>query len=236
MRLAIPLLLLVAVLASCREAPRASTTTSAVPAATQGRRSHAVFVERLDELGYFRHLKPDQADGRRAAILREGWPALFSGPPHRLNPADAEDLAAGGVGEFLRLVRPFLAAEGVRLPELRDDHGAAGYVLHLGDTPTVIYAQPELRRDRSGEEPGLTWGLSAVRTFALINRLLAEARSPERVYAVGGGNDLFAFFLTPELRELIARHPDADPADEPYEPREEYPGFGQPELEEDMPP
>jgi hypothetical protein len=75
-----------------------------------------------------------------------------------------------------------------------------------------------------------------VRTFALINRLLTEARSPERIYAVGGGNDLFAFFLTPQLRDLVARHPDADPADEPYEPREEYPGFGQPEFEEDAPP
>jgi hypothetical protein len=153
MRFLLPLLLsgaALAALVSCRDAPPVSPSVAPAAASPAARHSQAAFVDRLDELGYFRHLKPDQADARRTALLREGWPALFSGPPHRLNPADAEDLAEGGVGEFLRMVRPFLSAEKVRLPEVRDDHGDAGYVLHFGDTPVIIYTQAELRRDSSG--------------------------------------------------------------------------------------
>lgn len=192
-------------------------------------RINTAWVDRLDALGYFRQLPPDQLGIHRQALLRQGWAALFSGPPHRLNPADAEDLAEGGLVEFIRTVRPFLVAEGVKLPEVRAETGAAGYVLYVGDVAHVIYSREELQRDKDGEQPGLVRGLSMARTFALINRLLAAAGSPERVYAVGADNDLFAFFLTPELFELIVRHPDATPPEAPYVPNETYPSFGHPE-------
>jgi len=193
---------------------------------------NAAFVEQLEALGYFRHLQPEQTELRKQAFLREGWNALLGGPPHRLNPADAEDLAAGGIGDFLRLVKPFLAREGVKFPEIKDEVGSAGYLLRFGDVTHVIFSQDELRRHSSGEEPGLTWGLSMARGFGMINALLKAAGSAERLYAVNGGNDLFGIFLTPELQRLIAQHPDASPPDVPYEPNERFPSFGQPEWQE----
>jgi len=199
-------------------------------------RINTALVDRLEALGYFRQLPADQLGIHRQAILRQGWTALFSGPPHRLNPADAEDLAEGGLVEFFRTVRPLLVAEGVKLPEMRAESGATGHVLYVGDVAHVIYSREELQRDKDGEQPGLIRGLSMARTFALINRLLAAAGSPERVYAVGADNDLFAFFLTPELFELIVGHPDATPPEAPYVPNDTYPNFGHPEWTEGVVP
>ncbi len=72
------------------------------------------------------------------------------------------------------------------------------------------------------------WGLATARAFAILDGQLAAAGSPERVYAVNGGNDLCAFFLTPELFQIITADPDADASGGPYKPTEEYPWFGQP--------
>ncbi|MFO1452000.1 MAG: hypothetical protein U1F61_27800 [Opitutaceae bacterium] len=211
------------------------------PAGVSGFQERAVrnntrFVEQLDALGYFRQLAPDQIAARKQAFLREGWNALFSGPPHRLMPADAEDLTEGGMAEFFRLVQPFLVAEGVRLPEVRDELGSAGYVFHVGDIPHVIYTREEQLREANDELPGLTRGLSMARGFAILNGLLKAAGSSERAYAVGGDNDLFVFFLTPELFALITQHPDALPPEAPYVPTEAYPNFGLPEWQEGVAP
>ena len=76
---------------------------------------------------------------------------------------------------------------------------------------------------------GLIWGLSAVRGFRIIDELLTAAGSPERAYAVNGGNDLCLMFLTSELHQVIMEHPEASLRDGPYILKEEYPSFGQPE-------
>jgi hypothetical protein len=65
----------------------------------------------------------------------------------------------------------------------------------------------------------------------MIDHLLEASGSREQIYAVNGGNDLCAFFLTPELYRIIVEHPDATPKDGPYRPTEVYPWFGQPRNE-----
>lgn len=222
-------LISVSLLAGCG---KSDPSTGASGFQERAARNNARFVEQLDALGYFRQLAPDQMAARKQAFLREGWNALFSGPPHRLMPADAEDLAEGGMAEFFRLVLPFLSSEGVRLPEVRDELGSAGYVFYVGDIPHVIYSREEKVRETNDEQPGLTRGLSMARGFAILNQLLKTAGSSERAYAVGGDNDLFVFFLTPELFALITQHPDAQPPEAPYVPTEAYPNFGLPEWQE----
>jgi hypothetical protein len=69
------------------------------------------------------------------------------------------------------------------------------------------------------------------RGFRIVDELLAAVGSSERVYAVNGGNDLFAFFLTPELHQTVMEHPEASPEGGPYKPTEDYPWFGQPHDE-----
>ena len=101
-------------------------------------------------------------------------------------------------------------------------------MVRVGAAAYTIYDAAEIKRDTTGNELGLIWGLSMTRAFAIVDRLLKDAGSPERLYAINGGNDLFAFFLTPELHRIISAHPDAKPKDGPYKPTEKYPAFGQP--------
>jgi hypothetical protein len=145
--------------------------------------------------------------------------------------ADAEDLAEGGVGQFLREIAPFLATQKVTLPAIEDATSEDGYTVRVGGASYQIYDAEELERDSSGEEGGLIWGLSSVRGFRIADELLTAAGSAERAYAVNGGNDLFVMFLTPELHQVIMNHPDASRRDGPYILKEEYPSFGQPERE-----
>jgi hypothetical protein len=188
------------------------------------------FVTKLEELGYFKGLAPDKAQVLKREFEQKGWLAIFS-DSHRFFMADAEDLAEGGVGQFLREVSPFLASQGVTLPAIEDDRSEdGGYVVRVGSVAHQMYDAAELERD-SGDEGGLTWGLSTVRGFRIVDQLLAAAGSAERTYAVNGGNDLFVMFLTPEIHRVIMAQPDASQRDGPYRLREEYPSFGQPESE-----
>jgi len=187
------------------------------------------FVQQLNELGYFRGMTPEDAGALREEIVKLGWLGLFS-DAYRLRAADAEDLAEGGIGQFIAELEPFLTAEGVTLPEIEDNASIDGYVVNVGGIAHPIYDAADLELDAPEGKAGIIWGLSMTRGFAVVDELLTAAGSEERVYAVNGGNDLFAYILTPELQRVIMEHPDASRSDGPYKPTEEYPWFGQPHL------
>ena len=186
------------------------------------------FIEELKRLGFFKGLDTPEAEDLEQELAQRGWGGIFSNS-YRLYNADAEELAEGGIGELIANVQPFLTGEGVRLPEIEDDCSMDGYMVRIGNENHLIYDATELLRDSSDREPGVIWGLSMARGFGILNEMLAAAGSAERVYAVNGGNDLFAFFLRPALHDVIMQHPDASPFYGPYTPTEEYPSFGQPQ-------
>jgi hypothetical protein len=177
------------------------------------------FVKQLEALGFFRGTLAEQ-DAVKAKILASGWSGIFA-DSQRMYHADAEDLAEGGVGNFLRRIEPFLSAEKVALPKIRDEYADTHYTVHLDTQAHRIHVEAEWRAD--GYIP---WALATARTFAIVNRLLESAGSRERLYALNGGNDLFAWFLTPELHKVIVDHPDAVAKDTPYRPTESPPLFG----------
>lgn len=187
---------------------------------------NSIFIENLSRLGFFRYSSAETKQAISDEIEKRGWSGIF-GNANRLYPADAEDLAEGGAGPFLTSVSAFLTREGISLPTATDDIFDDGYTVFVNDMEFEIYNAIELERDEN-EQPGLIWGLSMTRCFNIINQLLEAAGSTERIYAVNGGNDLFGFFLTPHLFELIVRHPQAAPHDGPYKCTENYPRFGQP--------
>lgn len=212
----------VALLPACRDEGGSGGAQSA-----NKRAMNESFVVQLDAQGYFRGLAPEKVQVLKEDFRRKGWMAIFS-ESHRFYHADAEDLAEGGIGRFIREAQPFLSAQGIRIPDLQDEVSDQGYVVRVGGVPHKIYDAADLKRDTAGKEPGLIWGLAMARGFALVDQLLESAGSPERVYAINGGNDLFAIFLTPELLRTISEQPDAVAKDGPYKPTEEYPWFGQP--------
>ena len=192
--------------------------------------SSASLVSALDGLGCFDGLTPERSRALETELERDGWLVTFA-DTGRLHAADAEDLAEGGVGELIRTVQPFLSEQGVELHEIQDDMSGDGYSVRINGVAHLIYTAAELARDTPGGQVGLTWGLSVARAFSIVDALLARAGSPERVYAVNGGNDLLALFLTPEMHRVIMEHAGASRVSGPYKSTDQYQWFGQPRDE-----
>ena len=177
----------------------------------------STFVDRLEQLGFFKYVSTAERNAAKSEFQNIGWAAIY-GQTGRLFPADAESLAEGRVGQFLRDIEPFLKKQGVIINKVEDHFDENGYSITVNGKDYVIYNADDLKRDET--QPASIWGLATVRGFAIVNELLVDAKSSERLYAVNGGNDLFGFFLTPELRDAVCDHPDATPRDSPYVPKD----------------
>jgi hypothetical protein len=136
--------------------------------------------------------------------------------------ADAEELAEGGVVDFLKKVQPFLRHLGVALTSLDQTYDESSYTVSVNGKLYLIWNAAEL------QEIGIR-GIATVRTFSIVNELIEKAGSLERLYALYGDNDLHGLFLTPDLKELICRDSGWSRRDWPYLPIMGDDGwFGQP--------
>jgi hypothetical protein len=178
----------------------------------------------LGSLGFFKYLSSKQAEALKRKFHEMGWIAVF-GNSGRYSIGDDEALAEGGVTRFLAQLGDFLRRQGVYLDAMQDIQDTHGYRVTACARYWTVYTAEELRR--SEKQTGLLWGLSSARTFALVNSLLEEARSLERLYCLHGGNDMSAIFLTTDLLRVILSIPELQPRDRPYMPTEEFPLFGQ---------
>jgi hypothetical protein len=181
------------------------------------------FMIDLEKAAYFAGLPPDKAAVLKAYFVKHGWHGIF-GDSHRYFFADAESLAEGGIGQFIHELEPFLSTQGVTLPKIEDEMTEGGYIVHVGGIPFKIYDASEMN---DSSRPGHFWALSMTRGFRIVNDLLAKADSSERIYAINGGNDLFAIFLTPEMFRIVSSYPDASVEGGPYQPTEDFPLYGE---------
>jgi hypothetical protein len=168
------------------------------------------FVNTLDSLGFFKFTSPENIESTKREFERTGLVAIY-GETGRMFHADAENLSQGGVGKFLRRIKPLLAALGVVLNRIIEHFDNDGYRVTVNEW---IY---DIWFDSDKLDP---WVMSTIRTFQLVNDLLAQARADERMYAVNSGNDLSAYFLTPDLFEVICNHHEYRIRDYPYVPSE----------------
>src|SRR5262249_17603323 len=129
------------------------------------------FVSHLEALGFFKYVPPATAESEKREFQRIGWAAVF-GETGRLFHADHEDLAEGGVGDYLRRIEPFLRRQGGLLEQVEDDCGDHGYWVTVNGRRYTVYDAAEL--GRSEEQLGLIWGLSGARAFAVVNELLGS--------------------------------------------------------------
>jgi hypothetical protein len=185
------------------------------------------FLSGIERYGYLEYVPEKEMDRVKTQMVTQSWPFIndYSGRQYY---ADAEKLAEKGVAAFLEKIRPFLERQGVQLKSI-EEYFDEEYRITVNGKEITIWSRKEEDEDSRREEtPGLTWGLSTVRTFSLVNELLEEAGSEERLYAVGGGNDLDAFFLTPELADFMCDSPQVLVKDRPYIPVAEPPRYGQP--------
>ncbi|MEO8500403.1 MAG: hypothetical protein ABI565_05760 [Vicinamibacteria bacterium] len=185
-----------------------------------------VLLGQLEAKQFFKHAGPN-ADKMRAEIREKGWPALF-GDSGRVFNADGLSLAKGGVTKFIEKLRPFLEGQGVKIPGLNDDLKQESYSVLVDGAALPIWTRDDLTREL-GAQPGITSGIAVARSFALVNKLLEGAKSPERAYAIFGGAALSVIFLTDDLLAVMKADPFAVPKLMPYRPTTDFPFFGQPQ-------
>jgi hypothetical protein len=179
----------------------------------------------LDAHGFFRYLDPEDAARAKAAVAIDGIGAIWRVETGRfVLGADAEDLAEGGIVEWLEELRPALARMGVRIrDDVEQEIDESRYVVRAGGRDYTIY-DLEGADAAAAEDGALLWGLSWARAFALLNGLLEQTGADERAYA---GADAGVWFLTPELHEALVAEL-GDDRERPYVPNEQPRAFGEP--------
>jgi len=184
-----------------------------------------VLAQRFDELGLFEHL--DSGDRQRAkdAVASKGIDAVWRVELARdVMSNDPEDLAEGGVGEFLQDLREHLARRGVTIAQIEDifNEERTRYEVKVDDDLHTIYDLEGADADAM-ESMSRLWGLAWARAFDLVNDLLESAGSHERAYKLP---EATVWFLTPEQFEAL-RSAIENPRDRPYAPNTTAPWYGE---------
>ncbi|MPY31298.1 hypothetical protein FNH09_08290 [Streptomyces adustus] len=160
---------------------------------------HRVLAEALNHYGLWDHLPAEQRGSAMADVAAGSYPLRLGLLLEQIVFwADGEELAEGGVEEFLRTLAPALARCGVVL-EVETIRDTDDYTVSINGTRYVVL-RPEDR------EHGDSWALATVRPLAVVNRLLAAAgRSPLRVHTLHttGGNDGLALLMDPRAAEAM---------------------------------
>ena len=162
---------------------------------SQSKQMKSMLIE-LEALGFYKHTGHQFVDELKEKSIKTGY--LFWDETERIYKSDAEDLAEGFIGDFFNEIAPFLIKEGVIIESYEQSHTGDTYEIVINHRKFLIW-NDEI--DSHLDE----WELATNRTFSVVNLLLQEAESKERLYSLYGGNDLFAIFLTEEMYETIKK-------------------------------
>ncbi len=153
-------------------------------------------ISKLEELGYykyadFKHIENIKSESIKADYIF-GWEE--SGRDFAI---DAEELSEGGVGGFFEVIKPFMEKQKVKMIISDENFSETGYEITVNKIKYEIFSEEDLKSKYLSV-------IGTCKSFSIINKLLKEAGSEERVYALYGGNDLRAVFLTKDMYELIS--------------------------------
>ena len=190
-------------------------------------RDPAQWVTRLAAMGWYKHLDARAVDPAKAAVVAERY--VLAGDVGRVFHADAEELAEGGVRDFIAMAAPFLRHVGIditatfrpwkRAPGISDDEAAwmmpvESLRVRPAANDDFVYVVDDVRYGyvvrvgprsftvvESGEADG--WTRATVATLDILNTLLQAHGSAERAWAYMCGNDLTVVFATAEARAFI---------------------------------
>jgi len=166
-----------------------------VAAARPSRAAVVALMDRLEQLGFYRYVPAGQVAACKSKDVNASSP--FTSESSRVYLADAEDLAEGGVQGFLMELRPFLHRLGVKITAVSQQFDAErDYVVSVNGTSHLIYSAQQA-------ESWESWEQASRQAFTIVNRLLEQAGSAERLYRLYGGNDCQAVLLTPEMYAVI---------------------------------
>jgi hypothetical protein len=111
----------------------------------------------------------------------------------RSYPADTMGLAAGGIGKCVLLMKPILEREGVKLDEVEDNWHEEKYQVLINREPVLVYDGKEADSERASLE----------RLLEIVNNLLEDAKSDERLFAFYRGKDGRVILLSEEMQDYV---------------------------------
>jgi hypothetical protein len=157
----------------------------------------------LADAGLWAHLPSDVQEAERRAIAAGGYPfASGNLDGFVMFPMDGEDLAEGGVEDFLITMRPGLERYGIPL-EIDSNPSPDGpaeedsYIIGINGIKCIILTEEELDSDYS-------WYLASVRPLIVINEILDQARFAVRVLTLNAGeNDGFALLINLRIPAIM---------------------------------
>ncbi len=171
--------------------------------------------------GFFSHASNEDSSDLQAEFAAGKIWSMYDERLGRFFLADAEDLAEYGIKSFLDEVESYLRKHGVTKLDVTEDGYDDGNYYNV----TVNGELFKIWDAANGEE---SWGKASFATFNIINTLLKQAGSSERVYAYNGGNDLGFIFLTDFQHRLLMQFPEAktNPHEMPYVMVDNGSGYG----------
>jgi hypothetical protein len=176
----------------------------------------------LEQAGYLSDLDGEARAAVRRAIVQDGFAGALD-HPKRLAFADIEELAEGGVGDWLRgEIAPLLQARGIELPQVADhfpENATEPYSVSIGGQRRVIWQI---------DDPSAQ-AIATIAAFQIVNDLLIQSGAAERLHLLdnGGGNDGQAWLLTPEQAQIIRDLGGVQRRSWPFIPTNTPPDYGQ---------
>ncbi|WP_419880503.1 hypothetical protein ACN6MY_12570 [Peribacillus sp. B-H-3] len=159
-----------------------------------GNTSLLKLIDELDQLGFYKYLDySEDKDKAKQEAIKTGY---IYGDIGREFPADEEDLSEGGVGAFFEEITPFLRKQGVQLIINHENFSEEKYEIQVNGENYTLYSQKDLESEEYIEK-------NTHRAFSIINKILEESGSKERLCALYEWNDQIAIFLTNEMYEKI---------------------------------
>ena len=167
-------------------------------------------LEKLFDLGYLKFVKEEDILRVKEEIIKKFLETkrLDSDNDEDLNRyflADGECLAEDSwyFEEVFKKITEVLSKEGVVIQEIKEEM-FAGECRNIKCTLTVNGKTYPIFDEKS--DYGILWSISSFRLLEILNELLINALSSERIYSRNlGGNSNRIVFLTPDLYEEIKK-------------------------------
>jgi hypothetical protein len=160
---------------------------------------------RLRESGLWSEQPAAVREQNLRAVAGGGYPFGLPGCEEFEFFADGEDLAEGGVEEFLETLRGPLMRFGINL-EVSSVADGPGYPVMINGRRCVVLDD--------ADDPD--WLAATVRPLAVVNALLDEAHASHRMYLLyAGGNEGIALLLPPAAVSAISDSGLFDPTEIP---------------------
>jgi hypothetical protein len=156
------------------------------------------FSKSLVELGFFRYLRLRQKEAIPRMLTRiKSTGYIFTPRAYRDYPADEEGIGESGGTRFLLEIKRILRANNVTFTSVIQKTTHDAYKISIDGKEYILCSGEELNQLVHKIQHLVT-----KRLFAVIDQLLRDAKSEERLFASAGD---WAIFLTHDLYNLILK-------------------------------